>query len=177
MATAAWGNLADSGMVVSRETLGLEAAFFSMVPGNASLFPRPGYISSLNFAAMAPLHAYPTGQRQGYWGKPAAIFRTVSGEPFFYHFHRRDVGNTFICGMVGSGKSTMIAFLVAQAGQMGATVVCWDKDRGLKMLCHALDGVYAELRNPTGLAPLKTADGLSRRSTVPGRPHPRLHHG
>ena len=155
VATAAWGNLADSGMVVSRETLGLEAAFFSMVPGNASLFPRPGYISSLNFAAMAPLHAYPTGQRQGYWGKPAAIFRTVSGEPFFYHFHRRDVGNTFICGMVGSGKSTMIAFLVAQAGQMGATVVCWDKDRGLKMLCHALDGVYAELRNPTGLAPLK----------------------
>ncbi len=155
VATAAWGNLADSGMVVSRETLGLEAAFFSMVPGNASLFPRPGYISSLNFAAMAPLHAYPTGQPQGYWGEPAAVFRTVSGEPYFYHFHRRDVGNTFICGMVGSGKSTMIAFLVAQAGRLGATVVCCDKDRGLKMLCHALDGVYAELRNPTGLAPLK----------------------
>jgi type IV secretion system protein VirB4 len=155
VATAAWGNLADSGMVVSRESLGLQAAFFSMVPGNASLFPRPGYISSLNFAAMAPLHAYATGRRQGYWGEPAAIFRTVSGEPFFYHFQRRDVGNTFVSGMVGSGKSTLIGFLVAQAGRLGATVVCWDKDRGLKMLCHALGGVYAELRNPTGLAPLK----------------------
>lgn len=155
VATAAWGDLADSGIVVARETHALMAAFFSMVPGNASLFPRPGYITTLNFAAMAPFHSYLKGEREGYWGDPAAVFRTVSGEPFFYHFHRRDVGNTFICGMVGSGKSTMISFLVAQAGRLGATVVCWDKDYGLKMLCHALDGVYAELRNPTGLAPLK----------------------
>ena len=69
VATAAWGNLADSGMVVSRETLGLEAAFFSMVPGNARLRPRPGYVSSLNFSAMAPMHAYPTGETRGLLGR------------------------------------------------------------------------------------------------------------
>ena len=64
VATAAWADLADSGMVVSREMLGLEAAFFSMVPGNARLRPRPGYITSANFAAMAPLHAYPIGSER-----------------------------------------------------------------------------------------------------------------
>ena len=161
VATSAWGHLADSGMVVSRESMGLEAAFFSLVPGNARLRPRPGYVSSLNFSAMAPMHAYPTGQREGYRGPPAAVFRTVSGEPFFYHFHVGDVGNTFVCGATGSGKSTLVAFLMAQAQRLGATVVFWDKDRGLKVLCHSLGGTYLELRNPTGLAPLKALTASS----------------
>ncbi len=155
VATAAWGCLADSGMVVAREMLGLEAAFFSMLPGNSRLRPRPGYITSRNFAAMAPLHAFPTGEPTGYWGEPAAVFRNAAGLPFFYHFHVNDVGNTFVCGMVGSGKTTELAMLMAQAERFGATVVVWDVDRGLKIMCRALGGSYLELRNPTGLAPLK----------------------
>lgn len=155
VATAAWTGLADSGMVVAREGAALEAALVSMVPGNARYRPRPGYVTSENFAGMAAFHAFPSGEEKGYWGPPAAIFRTNGGTPYRYHFHVKDVGNTFVCGRTGSGKSTWLAFIVSQAERFGATVVLFDKDRGLKILTHALEGVYLELKNPTGLAPLK----------------------
>ena len=155
VATAAWGDLANAGAVVAREGIALEAALFSMVPGNARLRPRPGYISSRNMSAMAPLHGYPAGAERGYWGGPVALFRTIGGTPYRYHFHVGDVGNTFVCGRTGSGKTTFIGFIVAQAERLGATVVLWDKDRGLKILTHALGGTYLELKSPTGLAPLK----------------------
>jgi type IV secretion system protein VirB4 len=153
VATAAWSDLAESGMVVARETRALEQAWYSMIPGNSRLRPRPGYISSLNFASLAPLHGYPLGAERGYWGVPAAIFTTTGRTPYRYHFHVGDVGNTFVSGRVGSGKSTLLAFLICQAERYDATVVVFDVSRGLKMLCRTLGGSYAELRDD--LAPLK----------------------
>jgi type IV secretion system protein VirB4 len=155
VATAAWSDLSTCGAVIARENIALEAAWASLCPGNLHLRPRPGYISSLNMTALAPFHAYPRGEDKGYWGGPVAMLRTFSGEPYKLHFHVGDVGNMAIFGRVGSGKSTLIGFLIAQAERFGATVVLWDKDRGLKILTHALEGVYLELKNPTGLAPLK----------------------
>ena len=177
IATTAWGNLADSGMVVAREMAGLEAALFSMVPGNARLRPRPGYLSSRNLTAMAPLHAYPTGPRRGYWGEPVAIFRTGGGVAYYFHLQVGDVGNAFLCGRTGSGKTTWMAFIVCQSERLGATVILFDKDRCLKILVNALGGIYLELDNPTGLAPLKALTELGRGHRLPGGPDPRLHHG
>ena len=159
VATAAWSDLSSCGATIAREELALEAALFSLCPGNAHLRPRPGYISSMNFTALDALHGYPVGQAKGYWGEPAALFRTASGEPYRFHLHVNDVGNALICGMVGSGKSTLLAFLLAQAERHGATIVAWDKDRGLKILISALGGTYLELGNPTGLAPLRRLTG------------------
>lgn len=153
VATAAWSDLAESGMVGARETRALESAFYSMVPGNGRLRPRPGYISSRNFASLAPLHAYPLGAERGYWGAPAALFVTGGKTPYRYHFHVGDVGNTFVCGRTGGGKTVLIAFLICQAERYDATVVVFDVGRGLKMLCKSLGGSYAELRDD--LAPLK----------------------
>jgi type IV secretion system protein VirB4 len=48
--------LADTGMLVAREDLALEAAFWAQLPGNFPLRPRKAPITSLNFAAMAPFH-------------------------------------------------------------------------------------------------------------------------
>jgi type IV secretion system protein VirB4 len=155
VATAAWSDLSSCGATIAREGLALEAALFSLCPGNAYLRPRPGYISSMNMTSFSPLHGFPTGEDQGYWGDPTAIFRTASGEPYRFHLHVNDVGNVLICGMVGSGKSVLLAYLLAQVERFGATIVAWDKDRGLKILIRALGGTYLELGNPTGLAPLK----------------------
>lgn len=155
VATVAWGLLADSQMVVARENLGLEAALFSFIPGNERLRPRPGYVSSLNFSSMVPLHSYPKGKPRGYWGEPLCLFRTAGGVPYQFHLHVDDVGNTFVCGRTGSGKTTWLGFVIAQAERLGATTVLFDKDNGLKILCHFLGGTYLELDTPTGLAPLK----------------------
>jgi type IV secretion system protein VirB4 len=155
-ANAAWGYIADGGAITTREnTLAIEAAWASVLPGNAALRARPGYIKSKNFVGMAPLHRYETGKRVGFWGKPAFIFRTASGEPFHYHIHNGDLGNTFICGMSGSGKTTCMGAIVALSGRCDVrTNIGYDKDRGLKVLIRALGGNYVELGGPF-LAPLK----------------------
>ena len=56
--------LADTGMLVAREDLALEAAFWAQLPGNFSVRPRKAPITSRNFAAMAPFHNYPDRSRE-----------------------------------------------------------------------------------------------------------------
>ena len=104
VATAAWRDLADCGAVVAREGAALEAAYFSMIPGNTRRRVRPGVISSRNFCAMAPLHNFPSGDEHGHWGAPIALFRTSGGTPYRFHWHVGDVGNTLVTGETGSGN-------------------------------------------------------------------------
>lgn len=150
-------DLADSGAVVVREDLALEAAFWAQLPGNAHLRARPGPIHSRNWAAMAPLHDFPTGPISGFWGPPVALFRTRGGTPYRYHFHVGDIGNTVMFGPTGSGKTTLLLFLLAQAERVGATVIFFDKDRGGEILSRALGGTYLVLPSgaATGLSPLR----------------------
>ena len=150
-------DLADSGAVVAREDLGLEAAFWSQLPGNARLRTRPGVISSRNWSGMAPLHGYPAGATRGFWDAPVALFRTSAGTPYRFHFHVGDIGNIVMFGPTGSGKTTLLLFLLAQAEKLGVQTVFFDKDRGGEILSRALGGTYLVLPSgrPTGLAPLR----------------------
>ena len=155
VATAAWRDLADSGVVVAREGPALEAALLSMVPGNNRFWPRPGYLSSRNFAAMAPLHNFPQGPRRGHWGAPIAIFRGIAGTPYFFHWHVSDVGNTLITGETGSGKSLLTGFLIAMTTGR-ARIFAFDYKRGWELLFRALEGRYSVLGNgQPHLSPLK----------------------
>lgn len=54
--------LGDAGMVVAREDLALEAAFWAQLPGNFGYRSRKAPVTSRNFAAMSPFHNFPTGQ-------------------------------------------------------------------------------------------------------------------
>jgi type IV secretion system protein VirB4 len=150
-------DLAESGPVVVREDLALEAAIWAQFPGNAHLRPRPGVMSSRNWAAMAPLHNYPTGPRSGYWGAPIALFRTTGGTPYFMHYHVGDLANIVMFGPSGSGKTTLLLTLLVMAEKTGAVVVFFDKDRGGEILARAVGGTYLVLPSgsPTGMAPLR----------------------
>ena len=162
VATAAWGDLSDSAMVVAREHLGLEAALFSMLPGNARLRPRPGYVSTLNFAGMAPLHAYPVGQERSKWGGPIALLRSIAGTPIRLHFHVGDVANVLVTGMTGSGKTTLMAALLAFASGR-ARIIALDHKRGWEMLFRAMGGDYAVLGGgQPNFAPLKVLDSTPK---------------
>ncbi|HYD70749.1 VirB4 family type IV secretion/conjugal transfer ATPase [Azospirillum sp.] len=162
VAARARRDLAESGAVVAREDLALEAAYWAQLPGNLRLRTRPGAVSSRNFAAMASLHNYPAGAAQGYWGAPLTLFRTTGGTAYRFHLHAptesvRDLGNVFVAGPAGSGKTTLMLFLAALAGRQGAQVVFFDKDRGGEILARAVGGTYLVLPAgaPSGLAPLK----------------------
>jgi type IV secretion system protein VirB4 len=155
----AWGDLASGGVKVERETVSLEAALFSMVPGNFHLRTKEAAISSRNYAAFASMHNFPCGEPKGFWGEPIVILRTSGGTPFQFHLHVDGVGNAFVSGAVGSGKTTFLGFLVSQAERSGAQTILWDKDQGLEALVRALGGSYLSLTNVPGLgsgiAPLR----------------------
>ncbi len=161
--------LADTGMLVAREDLGLEAAFWAQLPGNFPMRPRKAPITSRNFAAMAPFHNFPAGRAHGnHWGDALSLFVSSARSPYYFSLHasdpkdpdggsRKDTGHTLICGPTGSGKTVFIGFLVAMLARQGVTQVIFDKDRGLEILARALDGEYLPLRNgvPTGFNPLQ----------------------
>lgn len=155
VATKAWHTLQDAGSQVAREDSALEAAYMTMLPGNGRFRPRPGVISSWNYASLASMHAYPSGTAKGYWGDPHAIFRTVAGTAFRYHLHVNQSANIFVYGSTRSGKTSWLAWLLIQAQRTGVQCVVWDKDRGLEIACRALGGSYSAIRHPTHIAPLK----------------------
>ncbi len=153
--------LTDTGSVVVQEGIGMEAAFWSQLPGNIEWRTRPGAINSRNFAGFSSLDNFPAGKAQGHWGPALARFRTDGGTPYDYVPHVDDVGMTAIFGPIGSGKTTFLMFLLAMLEQSmverGGAVIFFDKDRGGELLVRATGGTYLVLRRgePSGLAPLR----------------------
>ncbi|MBS0448538.1 MAG: VirB4 family type IV secretion/conjugal transfer ATPase [Proteobacteria bacterium] len=161
--------LADTGMVVAREDLALEAAFWAQLPGNFRFRSRKSPITSRNFAGMAPFHNYPCGRAAGnHWGEALTMFATSARSPYFFSLHasdpraadggsRKDVGHVCGIGPVGTGKTTLLGFLVAMLMRFDVTQVLFDKDEGLHILVRALGGAYLPLRNgrSTGCNPLQ----------------------
>ncbi|GAC1632188.1 MAG: VirB4 family type IV secretion system protein [Nevskia sp.] len=154
--------LSDLGLIAVRETGGaMELARWAQLPGNFAYIARPAPISSRNFAAFASLHNYPYGRPSGnHWGPAIALLETVSGTPYFFNFHDADIGNTLVVGASGTGKTTIMGFLLAQALRTGARIVYFDKDRGADLLVRALGGRYAVVRRgrPTGFNPFRLPD-------------------
>jgi type IV secretion system protein VirB4 len=154
-------SLTSGGAVVVREDLGLEAAWWAQLPGNFGYRARSGAITSKNFAALSPFHSYPTGQKDGNeWGAAVALLKTVSGSPFYFNFHYGDLGNTFVCGPSGAGKTVLLNFMLSQLEKHDPHMVFFDKDRGGDLFVRAAGGTYLPLKNgnPTGCAPLKALD-------------------
>ncbi len=151
-------HLTNGGAVVAREDLGLEAAWWAQLPGNFRYRARSGAITSKNFAALSPFHSYPRGQEHGNeWGPAVALLKTASGSPFYFNFHHGDLGNTFVCGPTGSGKTVVVNFMLSQLQKHDPHIVFFDKDRGADLFVRAAGGIYLPLQNgaPTGCAPLK----------------------
>jgi type IV secretion system protein VirB4 len=150
--------LADTGMVAAREGAALEAAYWSQLVGNFAWRARPAPITSLNFAAFAPFHTFPAGSATGnHWGDAVALLKTNARSPYFFNFHKGDLGHTLIIGPSGGGKTVLLNFLMAQAEKTGARQIFIDKDRGAQIFVQASGGTYLALHNgvSTGFSPLK----------------------
>ncbi|NTI24129.1 VirB4 family type IV secretion/conjugal transfer ATPase [Rhizobium rhizogenes] len=154
-------HLTNGGAVVAREDLGLEAAWWAQLPGNFRYRARSGAITSRNFAALSPFHSYPMGRKDGNeWGPAVAMLKTASGSPFYFNFHYGDLGNTFVCGPSGAGKTVLLNFMLSQLEKHDPHMVFFDKDRGADLFVRAAGGTYLPLKNglPTGCAPLKSLE-------------------
>ncbi|MGI9360651.1 MAG: VirB4 family type IV secretion/conjugal transfer ATPase [Parasphingorhabdus sp.] len=150
--------LADTGMVAAREGAALEAAYWSQLVGNFAWRARPAPITSLNFAAFSPFHTFPAGQASGnHWDEAIALLKASARSPYFFNFHKGDLGHTLIIGPSGGGKTVLLNFLMAQAEKTDARQIFIDKDRGAQIFVQASGGTYLALHNgiATGFSPLK----------------------
>ncbi len=157
----------ELGVISVREDVNLEPAFWAQFPGNFKDIARRALVSSSNFASMASLHSFPVGQREGnHWGPAVTLLETTSAGPYYFNFHKGDLGNFTVIGPSGSGKTVVLGFLLAQAQKVEPRTIYFDKDRGAEIFLRALGGRYDVLRPgaPTGLNPLLLPDDpLNRR--------------
>jgi type IV secretion system protein VirB4 len=70
----------------------------------------------------------------------------------------KDPGNTFICGMTGTGKSVLLGLVTSMLTKVnGLRILFFDKDRGAELLIRSLGGRYRQLKRgqPTGFNPFQ----------------------
>ena len=154
-------SLAETGFAVVREELGLEAAFWAQFPGNFDYIARRALVSTANFAGFASAHNFPVGRPDGnHWGSAVTLFETTAAGPYFFNFHRGDLGNFTVIGPSGSGKTVVLSFLLAQARRFDPRIVFFDKDRGAEIFLRAIGGTYEALRpgEATRMNPLALRD-------------------
>jgi type IV secretion system protein VirB4 len=159
--------LADLGAVVVREDSSLEPAFWAQFPGNDGYAARSALVSSGAFAGLASLHGFPLGQADGnHWGEAVTVLESTAATPYFFNFHRGDLGNFTVIGPSGSGKTVVLNFLAAQAQKWQPRLALFDKDRGAEIFIRAIGGGYAALRagSATGFNPLQLADTPGNRA-------------
>lgn len=136
--------LSNVGIMGVREKINMEAAFWAQLPGNWNYIVRASTINTLNLASFASFHNYPSGKiRKNHWGPAVTVLNTVSGTPYFFSFHVRDVGHTMIVGPTGGGKTVAMNFLCAQSQKFNCRMFFFDKDRGAEIFIRALGGKYS----------------------------------
>lgn len=160
--------LTDMNINWLREDMNLEASFWAQLPGNHSYRARKAMLSSANFSGLSSMHNFATGQSNNlHWGLPITILETTSQTPYWFNFHRRDIGHFLVTGPTGSGKTVALTFLLAQAMRVSPTpkAVFFDKDRGAEIFVRAMGGVYEVLSpgTPTGFNPLQLENTGSNR--------------
>ena len=150
--------LSNSGITGVREKTNLEPAYWAQLPGNADYMARRSTVNTFNIAAFASFHNYPSGKRKrNHWGNALTVLNTVSGTPYFFNFHVRDVGHAMIIGPTGSGKTVLLNFLCAQAQKFKCRLFFFDKDRGAEIFIRAIRGRYMtpDASQPSGFNPFQ----------------------
>jgi type IV secretion system protein VirB4 len=159
----------EEGIISVREDVNLEPSFWAQFPGNFKDIARRALVSTGNFAGLASFHNFPVGQEtNNVWGEAVSVLETTSATPYYFNFHKADLGNFTIIGPSGSGKTVVLNFLLAQARKYNPRLVLFDKDRGAEIFIRAIGGRYETLRygDASGLNPLALPDTPANRAFV-----------
>lgn len=149
-----------------REDIAAECTFWAQLPGNFGYVLRTAPISTKNLASFISLHNATKRKLKGnHWGNAVTVFETLSGSPYYFNFHYKDVGNFLVFGSMGSGKTVIVGFLILQSMKFGGKRIIFDKDRGLEILVRAMGGIYENIKPgiATGFNPCQLEDNAENR--------------
>ncbi len=123
------------------ETVNACAAYLGSLPGHGEYNLRKMLIDSKFASHVLPISSV-------YSGEPDYLLQTVTkgSRPFYLSLHVGDVGHTAILGPTGTGKSTLLANLIAAHRKYDdSRIIVLDKDYSNKKIIKALDGNYFDL--------------------------------
>ncbi len=163
----------DADIVAVRESLNLESAFWSQLPGNFLKITRSALISTDNFADYCSLHNESTGYvDQNHLGSAVLLVETPNRTPLYINFHERSQGkqdiskgHTTLIAPSNAGKTTLMNALDLGAKKYQGTSIFFDRDRGCEIYIRALGGCYQRIHpeHPTGFNPLQLEDNEANR--------------
>jgi type IV secretion system protein VirB4 len=141
-------------------------AWRGFLPGDGYSNVRKPLVSSQNLADLIPMTTLWAGELYNPNpmyppNTPPLFYATSDGQtPFRFHKHVGDVGHGLIIGPIGSGKSTIIDFMIAQSFRIpGVQVFVFDKGYSSFVLTRACGGHHWDLGNdPISAAPLINVD-------------------
>src|SRR5947209_7215821 len=153
----------------------LDAFLGSIAPASANNVRRP-LIHTRNLADLLPSPSIWQGRAVNPspysppGGCPALLWTSTEGSTAFcFNLHAAsDVGHSLILGPTGTGKSTIVALLMAQWFRyQGARVIAFDKGGSFLPLTYALGGAHYDLAaqdSELSLGPLAGVEALPERS-------------
>ncbi len=160
------------GVAMVRETLGLESAFWSQLPGNLHLAPRVGLISSENFTDFNSFHQVPIGYcNNNHLGSALCLLETPAKTPYFFNCHTPGAvdnpspGHTLVFGANNAGKTVLLSFLATQLQRYQGQLFVFDRNRGMEIVVRALGGQYTVLSpsQSVRLNPFQLPDSVATR--------------
>lgn len=165
---------ASSGIVVVKETLGQEPAFWSQIPCNPHFIARASLITSENFAGFCSLHNTQSGySHDNFLGGAVTLLESPSKTPVYFNYHARgsrtnpSKGHAAVFGGNNAGKTTLVNFLDAQMGRFGGRSFFLDRDESSKIYILASGNsryIKVAPSNPVSMNPLQLPDTPENRS-------------
>lgn len=140
----------NDGIVAVIETINMMPTFFSFFPNRNNLNARKRLQSSKVISSLILFEKEQTGRNKNSWGDmPLSVFKNQSMSPFLFNFHAEEVknkeyvlGHTMIIGGTGSGKTTLISFLMMNALKYSINILSLDRLYGMNIMTEFFDGEY-----------------------------------
>jgi type IV secretion system protein VirB4 len=126
------------------ERYNLLNSFFATVPGNRQFNLRRQLASNANFADLSFLFTLHAGDvRNAHLEQEyLAVLETAHGTPYYLNLHNGDVAHTLLLGVIGSGKSFSLNFIVQSLQKYAPLTFIFDLGGSYETLTQAFGGTY-----------------------------------
>lgn len=168
--------LNNAGYGLVRENVNALSAFAVTLPGAADAVLRTHLVSTRNLSDLTAVRTLDSGlednphlsEQRGIPSEPLVLLPTGSDVPERFSLHVGDVGHFMVIGPAGSGKTTLMNFLIAHWQRYApCRVIVVDKGLSNYITLRALGGDYLRLQDGDTDAVMNPARWIGQAATVP----------
>jgi type IV secretion system protein VirB4 len=168
--------LSNAGYGLVKENVNALSAFALTLPGAPDAVLRTTLVSTRNMSDLTVVRTLNSGrsdnphltEQRGVHSDSLALLPTMTDVPEHFSLHVGDVGHFMIVGPAGSGKTTLMNFLITHWQRYApCRVIVVDKGFSNYITLKALGGRYVNLQDGKSGATMNPARWIAKRETVP----------